>query len=95
MPSRRTSIAIVAGTVIALIGVGLAGYVLMRDPATPATGDLIAYGCKEPSNRWYAICVVGMDGTNAKPTDTEDGHERSQLVSRLRPNRVHAPRRRR
>ena len=52
MPSRRTLMAIVAASVVVLIGLGVAGYVLSRDSATSATGDLIAYGCKERKNPW-------------------------------------------
>ena len=55
---------------VALLGVVVAGVVgavlLARDDAAPARGELIAYGCKEQGNRWYAICVIGVDG--AGPT---------------------------
>ena len=66
MPSRRTLVAIAAGSVVVLLGLGVAGYVLSRDSATSATGDLIAYGCKERKNPWYAICSIGSDGTDSQ-----------------------------
>ena len=62
MPSRRV-------TALVLIGLGcmaaaIAGWFLFsRDDTTPVHGDLIAYGCREKRNPWYAICIVRSDGT--------------------------------
>jgi TolB protein len=36
---------------------------MFSDDVPPARGDLIAFSCREPNNRWYAICVVRSDGT--------------------------------
>lgn len=64
MPSNRTvgiAIAAVLGLVV-VVALGL--FLLTRDGAPPARGELIAYGCREPNNRWYAICVIGVDGAD-------------------------------
>jgi Tol biopolymer transport system component len=63
---RRTIIAIIAGSVVALIVVGGAVFVFARDDALPAEGDQIAYNCKEPNNGWYAICVSNIDGSDRR-----------------------------
>jgi Tol biopolymer transport system component len=44
----------------------LAALFLTRDTQDPATGDLIAYSCKERQNDWYAICVIRIDGTESR-----------------------------
>ena len=67
MPSHRTLIAIVVAGAAALAGVGVAIFALTRDDATPpATGELIAYSCKEQHNPWWAICTVRRDGANKR-----------------------------
>ena len=63
---RRTIIAIAAGSVAALIAIGVAVFVIARDDTLAADGDLIAYSCKEPKNVWYAICVIHQDGTESR-----------------------------
>ena len=68
MPSR-TIIAVTAASVVALIAIGVAVFVLTRDDAIPADGSRIAYSCKEPHNVWYAICVIHEDGTESSPLD--------------------------
>jgi Tol biopolymer transport system component len=55
-----------AGTLAAaLAGAAAAGAALafLDGDGSSATGDLIAYSCEEPGNRWYAICVVRSDGS--------------------------------
>ena len=48
---------IIAASVVALVAIGVSAFVLTRDDALPAEGDLIAFSCKEPKNTWYAICI--------------------------------------
>lgn len=64
MPSRRATIAITAGGLVALIGVAVSVFVLTRGDAIPADGNQIAYSCKEQHNTWYAICISNTDGTS-------------------------------
>lgn len=64
--SSRAVIVVAAAVAIALVLAGAAALLFSRDSDAPATGDLIAYGCKEQHNRWYAICVVRVDGTDAR-----------------------------
>jgi Tol biopolymer transport system component len=59
-----------AAVVVVLVAVG--GFLLARDSSSPARGDLIVYSCKEPKNRWFAICTIRSDGT-----------ENRRLTSRL------------
>ena len=67
MPSHRTLIAIVAAGAAALVGVGAALFALTHDDTTPpATGELIAYSCKEQHNPWWAICTVRRDGADKR-----------------------------
>ena len=67
MPSHRTLIAIVTAGAAALVGVGAALFALTHDDTTPpATGELIAYSCKEQHNRWWAICTVRRDGADKR-----------------------------
>jgi Tol biopolymer transport system component len=70
MPSGRTVIAIVAVGVFALVAGGVAVFLLSRDSASPATGDLIAHNCIEQHNPWYAICVTKSDGTDERRLTT-------------------------
>ena len=51
-----TGVTVLGGAAVA------AGFLLFRDQQTLATGDVIAYGCKEPGNAWFAICVIRSDG---------------------------------
>ncbi len=39
---------------------------IVRDDDPEVRGDLIAYSCKEPGNRWYAICVMTSAGTERR-----------------------------
>jgi Tol biopolymer transport system component len=59
--SRR---GVLFGLVVAgLLAAGLFVVVLVRSSESrPVTGDLVAYGCKEQKNPWYAICTVRSDG---------------------------------
>jgi Tol biopolymer transport system component len=63
--SRRSVVAVAAAVVLVIVLVGSA-LLLSRDSDAAATGDLIAYSCKEQNNAWYAICVVRVEGTDAK-----------------------------
>jgi Tol biopolymer transport system component len=65
MPSNRTLVLAVAAIGVA-VAVAVAAVLLLRDDAPAATGDLIAYGCKEPNNPWYAVCIVRSDGAGAE-----------------------------
>jgi len=47
-----------------VVVVSFATLLLVRDEPAKVRGDLIVYGCKEKKNPWYAICVMGRDGTN-------------------------------
>jgi TolB protein len=51
---------------VLVLGVTAAIVLLSRDSPAIATGDLIAYGCKEKNNHWYAICVIRSDGTGVE-----------------------------
>jgi Tol biopolymer transport system component len=66
MPSNRTVGIALVGLLGFVISVALGVFLLSRDEPPSARGGLIAYGCREPNNRWYAICVIGVDGTERK-----------------------------
>jgi Tol biopolymer transport system component len=63
--SRRRAL---SGLVVAGIAVsGVLVLALLRFSDTdPVSGDRLAYGCKEPRNPWYAICVSRVDGTEPR-----------------------------
>jgi Tol biopolymer transport system component len=62
--SRRGLVVVSAGAVIAA---AVAVQLLVRgDDATPVEGDLIAFGCRERGNPWYAVCVVHSDGSERR-----------------------------
>jgi Tol biopolymer transport system component len=65
MPSNRTLVLAAAGLGVVAAAV-VAAVVLVHDDPPTATGDLIAYSCKEPKNPWYAVCTVRSDGTGAE-----------------------------
>ena len=65
MPSNRTLVLAAAG-IGAVAAAAVAAVVLVRDGTPTATGDLIAYSCKEPKNPWYAVCIVRSDGTGVE-----------------------------
>lgn len=60
--SRRLVTAITVPAAL-VITVAVGGFLLTRDSSSPARGELIAYSCKEPKNRWWAICTIRSDGT--------------------------------
>ena len=65
MPSSRTIVVVgVCALIVAVAGTAV--LLLARDDPEPARGDLIAYSCREPNNDWYAVCVIGADGTDPK-----------------------------
>jgi len=69
--SRRALIAICAGAAIAVIGIGVGLYVVVRgDPLPAGSGDVVAYSCKERKNVWYAVCVMNTDGSGKKRLTT-------------------------
>jgi TolB protein len=57
-----------AGIAVAFAAAALAlAFVVLRgNEQDDVAGDLIAYGCKEPKIRWYAICVIKTDGTGQR-----------------------------
>jgi Tol biopolymer transport system component len=58
---------VTASTVaLALVVALTAARLYSRDSEPAATGELIAYGCREKNNSWHAICTVRVDGTEAK-----------------------------
>ena len=59
MKAGFVAVAVAAAAVVTLL-------LLVRDNAQPAKGDLIAYSCKEPKNRWWAICTIRSDGTETR-----------------------------
>lgn len=63
--SRRRAL---LGLVVAgLVAASVVALLLTRSSRPdPVTGDRIAYGCKEPRNPWYAICVSSADGTEQR-----------------------------
>ena len=63
MPAGRVVILLAALGVLAVAAVA---FLLTRDDAEPARGDVIAYGCEEGETLWFAICVVGADGTGRR-----------------------------
>lgn len=69
MPSKRLTVWI-GVAVMAAGALAVAAFVLLRNEEVPASGDLIAYGCREPKNVWYAVCVIRQDGTDRKRLTT-------------------------
>jgi len=69
MPSRRLIIGI-GVAVVAASAMAVAAFALLRDEEIPANGDVIAYGCREPKNVWYAVCVIRQDGTDSRRLTT-------------------------
>ncbi len=65
MPANRTVVLALAALGLAALA-GTAVYLLSRDDPAPVTGDLIAYGCREPKNPWYAVCLISVDGAGRK-----------------------------
>ena len=57
MPSKRIAVGI-AAAVVAVGAMAVAAFALVRDEETPPSGDLIAYGCREPKNAWYAMATA-------------------------------------
>jgi Tol biopolymer transport system component len=62
------------GRVVAALGIAslvtvlaaVAAFAILKDDDTSATGELIAYSCKEQKNVWYAICTMRSDGTEVR-----------------------------
>jgi len=69
MPSRRLTSGI-GIAVVAASAMAVAAFALLRDEEIPASGDMIAYGCREPKNVWYAVCVIRQDGTDRRRLTT-------------------------
>jgi TolB protein len=60
----RRSLVLVGVASIAAAALALVVVLLATDGGqAPGRGDVIAHGCKEPNNAWYAVCEVGVDGT--------------------------------
>ena len=64
MPSNRIAGIAIAAVLGLVVAVALGLFLVTRDEPPQARGELIAYGCREPNNRWYAICVIGVDGAD-------------------------------
>src|SRR5262245_44719924 len=64
--SRRSVIEVAAAVALVLVLLVVSAFLLLRDADAVASGDLIAYGCKEQNNAWNAICVARVDGTDAR-----------------------------
>jgi Tol biopolymer transport system component len=65
MPSARALVLTLVAVAVG-VAVGIGVLALNRSDPERARGDLIAYSCKEPKNPWYAVCVVGADGSDAR-----------------------------
>jgi TolB protein len=52
---------VLAGLGVVAVG-GVAAVALVSQEAEAPAGDRIAYGCREPGNVWYAICIGTVDG---------------------------------
>ena len=69
MPSKRLivriGVAVVAAGTLAIVA-----FALLRNDEVAASGDMIVYGCREPKNVWYAVCVIRQDGTDRKRLTT-------------------------
>jgi TolB protein len=72
LPPRRIVISVAVSLGALVVAGAIVGVLAVRDEGARARGDLIAYSCKEPGNRWYAICVMKADGS-----------EKRRLTSRL------------
>jgi Tol biopolymer transport system component len=68
---RRRVVAVLFAAALAGAAVASAALAFLGDDSGPAGGDLIAYSCEEPGNRWYAICVVRTDGTEHRQLTRE------------------------
>ena len=64
MSRVRFVVLVSAAAIVAAIAAAL-GVEWLTDDPPPARGELIAYGCKEQHNAWYAICVIRSDGTES------------------------------
>jgi TolB protein len=63
----RRSLVLVGVAGIAAAALALVVVLLASDGGAPSgRGDVIAYGCKEPNNPWYAVCEVGVDGSGSR-----------------------------
>lgn len=65
MPSMR-AVAVTLVVAVAIVAAAIGTLALGRSETEPVRGDLLAYSCKEQKNPWYAICVMGTDGSNAR-----------------------------
>ena len=62
-PRVLVRVLVVAGLVTASV---FAVVLLRSSDPDPVSGELIAYGCKEPKNPWYAVCVASVDATQKR-----------------------------
>jgi TolB protein len=68
--TRRTLVLVGSAGIAAAVLLTAAALFAMDEGAPGAEGDVIAYGCKEPKNVWYAICVGSVDGTEQRRVTT-------------------------
>ena len=66
VPAGRLVVPMAVGGTLLVVAGAVVGYLLVRDDASVARGDLIAYSCKEPKNDWYAVCVMRSDGSEKR-----------------------------
>lgn len=67
MTARQSFAAYILGAAVVAALAATAFAFFLHDDAGPAgSGKLITYSCKEPRNPWYAICVIGVDGTEPR-----------------------------
>jgi len=69
MPSKRLTVGI-GVAVVAAGTLAVVAFALLRNEEVPASGDMIAYGCREPKNPWYAMCLIRVDGTGRERLTT-------------------------
>jgi TolB protein len=59
--SRRPVLLALAALAVVFVA-GVAAVALVWPEEEALAGDRIAYGCREPQNAWYAICIGTADG---------------------------------
>jgi Tol biopolymer transport system component len=66
LPSTRVLVRAALSLGALVIAGAIVGALIARDDGAQVRGDLIAYSCKEPGNRWYAICLMNADGSEQR-----------------------------
>jgi TolB protein len=68
--ARRPLLLAAAAGVAAAAALSAVALFVTDDDAPAGEGDEIAYGCKEPKNAWYAICLTSVDGAERRRLTT-------------------------